>query len=754
MDIRLSDFFRFNPFDNKNSSEFLKLLPEISRSEDGKIIDAVDVFWKYFYYDNTELLGSTTQELIDNIGDPNIHFIVFKGPSGSGKTTYLNNIIREKEKFFKDPKDTPLFDVINLIEHPFTSTTEPSLLLNVLYNKILGVVDPFFIKILYQTIKEGEKKLPKESQRVKLLMESYTNFMNVLAKCNRINSVNPIRDKICQFIKSVDKISEVIAYYFIFYIIKNCIIDKREELDFKSMVFVFDNLDELEFRYLARNLAIDFFDAFSKAQEFLNLLKKTNTIAGGYDFISHCTLIESVREGFVADSNTSQFEEACQHIDRIDNGSSTIQFDINYKDFTHNIAKMRYDLYELCLEKEGQVLKRGRFGNGELLVTEKAQIDNLSNLFNNDYRMTLSCLSKAFTEDISAWKEMALNDNDCILGVRGMMLFHMLKALYTRGNNAFSDYISAELNDESCNKNRMYMSLLANNDGMEKRKADGYSPQDDQGLSLRKFTEKVKFWYKDTEVSKIYESVFVSNNHNYSILACLEGNQIDTYFKSKDKEITLKNLCKSLADCYINNPDELNAVKIVVNPVCSSYTKDVFINFEYFNLISIHKKDLYNAKSLFQYESYEEVASCLKRVYNITKTIVKRADSYVCEKCKYCDLHSENKEQQCFIQIQKLNEDGFLINNSLYKTRVINSHINYLDSFRKMMWHKYHEHDQEMYEKFHNLILSYINYYINNLFYNEKGLIDKSKLFIEINDRYEEAKSTGCNEWVSISIGR
>ena len=750
--MELSDFFKFNPFDNKNSTEFLKFLPETQKTENGEIVDVKDEFWKLFYYDNMDILEGTTKELIDNIVEANVHFIIFKGPSGSGKTTYLHKIIRDCEKHFKGRLPiTPFFDVVNLIEHPYKSTTDVSLLQYAVLNKILVIIDHKLIKTIYQAIKEGEQIRPLDGHRVRETIDSFTDFRDALAKCNRLKSEGSIRKTICDFIGSVKRVSDIIAYYFIFYIFKFCL-NEGEGLHSKPAVFVFDNMDELELSYLARNLATEFCEAFSQAQTVFNMLKDS-AIVGNYNFVSNCTIIESVREGFVADSNTQQFINACQRIDRETNLTTTIQFEINYMDVTYNIAKKRFDLFRRYIENSGKELSDVWFENGELLVNEKRQIYNLSKLFNYDYRMTLSCLSGALTENISAWKEVAINDRDCIVGVRGFMLFHILKTLYKRGNNAFRNYISAELNDNSCNKNRMFMSLLANNDGNDKGKIHGLNSLDDKNLSLREFTEKVKYWYENTDISDIYKTVFVSNNHNYSILATLEGDSIDEYFKKEDEKISLKNLCELLYKKFKTNPDELNAIRIVVNPVCREYTEEVFINYEYFNLISaVDKKELFRAQSLFQYDSYEDVESCLIRVYQITKTIVRKANQYVCDnKCGTCKSNPENREEMCNRQVQGLNNDGFLINKSLYKTRVINSHINYLDAFRRMMWIKYHKHNQETYERFHNLILDRINNYIN-LFY-DKGVIEKSDLFDRISKRYDEAKSAGAGKWVSVSIG-
>ena len=119
------------------------------------------------------------------------------------------------------------------------------------------------------------------------------------------------------------------------------------------------------------------------------------------------------------------------------------------------------------------------------------------------------------------------------------------------------------------------------------------------------------------------------------------------------------------------------------------------------------------------------------------------------------EVSKEKKENGCTKRVKKLDEDGFLIKrNFLYKTRVINSHINYLDSCRKMMWLKYHEQDHEMNAAFHDLFLNYINKYFD-LFYDKDGVINKAAedKFQEIKKNYDIATSTGCEIWIPISIG-
>lgn len=745
MKITVSDFLRFSPFDNKINSDFLRQVYS-ERAEDD-VIDKENEFWENFYFDNTKYFQNTINELVEKIQDGNIHFILFKGPSGSGKTTFLKQIIRQKKEFFNDNIDTPIFEMINLIERPIESITGPKLLVSVLHGKIIDVADENLIRKIYYTIANSGKNTSKEIVEMSSSIGSYSSLLNILGSCSEEFSIKELID----YVNSVKDVSEVIALFFIFYIFKRCLtIDEldKNKYHYSPIVFVFDNLDELESKYLVRNLTTDIRDAFSKVQKFFDNLKDTETIAGKYDFVSKCTIIESVRQGFVADVKSCQLKE------RLDEQSFPLQFDGGYRKSLFEISDIRIGLYQKFQKKTNQDTNQI---NKDLIEKEKDYIEKLGQLFNYDYRTTLDYLSGALKEDISSWKVFANNDSDCRVGIRGLLLFYVLKSLYIK-NDAFEKYVLAELRENSCNRYRMYLSLLSNI-YLEETKKKNISEK--PYVSLGEFTRRVRTWYNFIPVSSIYSTLFVCDNKNFSLPASLEGEKIDEFYRNEKYNVTLKGLCEYVSRLYKDNPDELNEINIVVNPVCLEYTKRVFINYEYFNLISVADLDdpdsLYGSKSLFQYDTYEDIESCLRRVYKVTKLIINRADEQVCRRCglKCSTLDLDLKKTMCTTQIASLDENNFLIvPNTLYKTRVVTQHINYLDSFRKMLWLKYHEKNPEKNDIVQKLLLKYINQYI--ALYRDSRVVNNSAedAISDIEKDYAEACRKGSSEWYSVKIGR
>ena len=223
----------------------------------------------------------------------------------------------------------------------------------------------------------------------------------------------------------------------------------------------------------------------------------------------------------------------------------------------------------------------------------------------------------------------------------------------------------------------------------------------------------------------------------------------------------MKGLCEYVTKLYNEDTDKLNEIKIVVNPVCSIYAEHIFIHFEYYNLISIANLDdyevLYGSKSLFQYDAFEDIESCLKRVFIVAKQVIQTADDHVCKICgkgRQCDSFDiKMKRDFCNSQVINLDKTDFLIKNTPYKTRVITSHINYIDTFRKLLWFKYHENNQEIAVSLNTLLLDYINKYIT-LFQKSKFIIKgpSENIMRGILGNYRKARKKGASEWLPVAV--
>ena len=733
----ISDYLEFSPFDNKISDDFLKDIPENSSHPD-RPINKEEEFWNRFFVEySANQYENTIITLQNAIHKSNTHYILFIGPSGSGKTTFLNYLIRNRHKYFDD---NLAIGMVNLIESPTSAEIKSTLLHEVLDDIILKHLNERVITEISRNIIIHDKNNP--SWDIQWLIgndyDLHDKFYDFIGYCRNTFSKNRVRS----FCRSINDISDKIALYIIAFIFDKCLKENN------PCVFIFDNLDELEQTYLVESLNNDLLTAFSKVQGFF----KNYVLTTDYPFVSKCTFVESVRRNFVATVNS------CQFIERVEERVSTIIFDSGYKRNLYDIFKKR-----VCMFQEHQKNSpdketfHAKNFNISTIDIEKPYIERLCRLFNLDYRMTLSSLADALEEEIVYWGSIALKDSDCRLGIRGFLLFYVLKRRLKNHKSRFTKYVNDELSRNSCNRNRMYFSLLTNmytdEDGSFKKKKH----TDNLHVSLLEFTNRVKMWYKDVPVKSMYETLFVSGYRNYSLPASLEGDTIENFLHEEKYNVSLQSLCNHVAELYSRDKDELSNVDIVVNPLCLEYTQHVFIHYEYFNLLSIvnerNMELLYGAKSLFQHDTKEQIKSCMDRVFEMTQWVVNKADNHVCQIChKDCDHKS--KKNDCNDAIKSLQDNGFLIQkNILYTSRVITSHINYLDSFRKLLWNKHHDKNKIENAELQKCVVDVIEKYID--LYHSKQVENKAADIVmkNIEKNLMFAKNNGYDVWTAIKIG-
>lgn len=722
----LSDFLEFSPFDNKVSAEFLKDIPNITIEADGSI-DKVKAFWEKFFVVYTVVQYKDTIEKIkEAINEQNRHYILFIGPSGSGKTTFLNYLIKYKNQYLDE---NLAIDMVNLIEDASNAGIGPEIIHDNLDAKIVQYLNQDVVIELAKYIVSYEKREP--TWNIKWLKGEDSIFYNFVAYNRRHYSPY----NILQLCNKIKDISDKISLYFISFIMNKCITEK------KPCVFIFDNLDELDQLYLLETLNLDLLTGFSKAQEFFEKI----VLDSEYPFLSKCTIVESVRRNFIATVNSTQFTE------RVEKSSVTINFDSGYKQNGREIIEKRGELH-FFTNKEDFVknnLEYAKRFNISIIEKEKDYLEKIFRLFNLDYRTTMSSLSEGLKKEIVSWGRISEADKNCRVGIRGFLLYSILKYRLTKVDTRFKKYLDEDLSNNNCNKYRMYLSILANMNTVkgEKGKLDNIH------VSLLDFTDRVKEWYKNVTVLSIYETLFVSGYHNYSLPANLEGETINNYLREKQYSVTLPSLCKHLAELYKTDRDSLDNVDIVVNPLCFEYSEHVFIHYEYFNLLSVcckHSEELLlKSKSLFQYDNFEDIKSCTNQVYDMAESIIKKADKHL---CMICNKKCEAKSSECGSAIKKLQDHGFLIQNMPYTTRVITSHINYLDSYRKLLWIRFHD-NKGLNNAIQNQLVSVIQKYITLFRTKEVQNDSANNLIMHIEQNVDFAKNNGYDVWTPIVTG-
>ena len=95
-------------------------------------------------------------------------------------------------------------------------------------------------------------------------------------------------------------------------------------------------------------------------------------------------------------------------------------------------------------------------------------------------------------------------------------------------------------------------------------------------------------------------------------------------------------------------------------------------------------------------------------------------------------------------------EDGFCINKTMYVTRVITSHLNYLEQYRAFMWRK-SGLDPEKMHKIQAIVIEHMDKYLD--LWDNRRIVENKRLLYRYKDNVTKAKQMLENlEYASIEI--
>lgn len=645
------DLNRFAPFDNKTEQNY----PLEKQSQESP----EDYFWNHVFVDYPPLCNVKIKEFENAVRNSSINSVLFYGYSGTGKTTFLHYIDRKYKIRYSDLFDS---DFVNLIRNP-GSTDSISIIVSALDDKIkenltTEVAENFIL--FYDRYVESvpSEKANWPSKFLKDIGYDYTySFLNFLGKCSYKYSKQNIQ-YLCDSIKTL---SEKIALYVICYIINRCLKNN------KIGIVVFDNLDELDQIHLSQLLDDDLYTAYSKAQSFFECFIPE------YGFKAMCTFVKSIRITNNAFRNKSQLD------DRSKSTSKEIIFD--------------------CLADSYEIIKKRNSQNDgdilQLIKMEKVFIRNsLSKLYNYDIRALLFSFGEDFYKTKSMILRKILVDEDCKVIGRGCILFKILQARNNVTDAPFLIDATEAIRLKYCDVLRMALTTLANMANVKTNHPSYGNGKSSnlQSVSLLDFTNRLRFWYGESiSVKDLYRKIFVSSYHNYAMPATLSGTTVELFIKDNNKT-DLAEISDYFAEQYLSNRSRLEGVRIIVHPLCEIYANQVFIHYEYFNSLSLLDDDVDIEKkepvcSLVECQSMDEAIRCMDRVFLVTSKIIKNADGNFCQKCNSSSSCKHGKiSKECKSVTKGMYENDLLIKNTLYASRVITSHINYLDAYRKYIW--------------------------------------------------------------------
>lgn len=318
-------------------------------------------------------------------------------------------------------------------------------------------------------------------------------------------------------------------------------------------------------------------------------------------------------------------------------------------------------------------------------------------------------------------------------GARGLFLFRIFYSRMSNMLSRFRKYAEADISQDGCNMYRMLFTLLANMSNYFTDSENTYSShQRGANITLLEFTERIQRWYNQAAVKVIYETLFVSGNISHAIPATLSGDVVNQFIAKMQYMASLTSLCEYISDLYKNDKTMLSHVDILVNSLCAAYAEKVFIHFEYFNVLSLMDNRVDSRlkqpeNSLFQLTRKDDFVKCLDRVFRKTSDIINKSDKHFCSHCKNekgCPKGNGNWRNNCMEAINIFANEKFLIKDTLYVSRVITSHINYLDIFRQYQALLSENEEGKIDRNINLTIIEYIERYIS--LYENKAVRDET----------------------------
>ena len=704
-ELSINTVLEYSPYDNKCPSPFGR---RKSPKEEEELFYSSELFVHY------PVESSKIQnELSAKVEDKNIHTLIFYGASGSGKTTFL-------KYFFREKADSYNCHFINLLDNPSVLDSDACVRITIMY-ALRSIFTEDVARQFYLSYQEYKKrKAPEKVEIMQFLglgLERFLAFCNLYSRkgsnlnLHRINEFNLSTQQLL----SLYVISAVVA---------------RKD-DPRPLVFVFDNLDEVDKQYINSVLYETLGSAFSIAQEYCERILL-------YDFLGQVTFLMSFRidNERVFRSNEANDRNRILFCNREEYDYS---YQVNYDDFLE--ARIRY--YEKIGGKDKE-LKNKYDEIKALIKSEKRFFEQfIKPLYSYDYRMfTHYSIKEALHNRIVFIPETLKQQSkgrDAQMGARGMLLFYSLSGMLRDDKSRFSTYVKEEFSDNECNVYRMSFSLLSNMCGWDRQSEElvKVMKTDEMGFNAKtksvhliSFMERILPWYSEKSnnaISKILKGLIGSTASSFECPITLLGDDIFKYIKDLKKDFSMSAFASKVTQDYINDPNSLSSVEIQVNPLCIVYASRVFIHYEYFNLIStewnnkaMNKKGMsYVPRPLFQLTSSEQdlknIELCLAYTFETAKSIIENADKHFCATCKKWKKGQPCKSD-CKSSVDRFIHDGLSFNNTLHATRIVTNHINYLESYRRFLWFqnvddKHTDVDVQIQRIIITQVLEYINFY-------------------------------------------
>ena len=711
--ITTSKILKFNPFDIESS--------DLESIEKEKKVE--------FFFDNlfveTKAFKQYQQQLLNSItpdGEFLKNLIFIHGYSGNGKTTFLN-------WFKKELDDDFYFDIVNINSIPASSNK--TVLSKVIYYKIKELINSEpFQSVKYYLDNALEKHDFLSVDQILYLHE----YNELLSRKRSLEKEKPDdfkeKLKVKKHLESFKKMfsnREILFLYILELIIRN------HDKNYKSLTIVFDNLDEIAFEYMTEDLWKDFKAVRS------NLMIFFDDHNAKFDFSRRFIFLLVFREA-------NLLINASHHEERIDNTRKSIKLllaDSNLKKSSSGKKVIEQRL--LYLRRTRNINTDSVYKLANTIVEESYTNRVFFPLFNYDYRKLMNMVVDVAEYEMNSnknnfipWRYKNFKKESPYLA-RGMFFHRIIDYLLKKG---YIHDLARKPDDQIidsngyCRPSRVLLTIifrLSYPKGL---------PKDEFLLHLEK-PKKISIVDLIEEYFKIYNNatlffndlslLFNISKGSWAHLISIYNKKIskDSNYEisfSEEKSVVENWLIKAISfDQLKNYFSEENNIQLHLNASGYIYLRYIITHFEYFTTLNTYRnggkrdslfESFKNLNYLIKEEKFEfeilieEVLKKLSRYQNNTTNFLKN----VVAKTKNISIHEYlNNTNYTFLRSNQHAP-------SLYFTRVINTHLSYIEELRKFLFTK---EGQKLISKLNNHSIKDLNLIIIKLMERYINLLEK-----------------------------
>ena len=588
---------------------------------------------------------------------------IIHGYKGCGKTTlahYLSQYLSFRNYIltFDSTIDTTMLVRKQLMMH--------------IYNNIIDdMIDECRITKKMLSIFYRNKKNIAFFDRFFDARDTYINFfqlMEVMANTNP-NELESIKKRIKEQLQTSFVINELFTILILWDVAFRLINNKGQKC-----IFIFDNLDVL-IHYEPLHDLFNEYSAFCNNCRYLfDNLSDDSLTKTGYNPFQDYTFIFIMRE-------TTKATIIEHFSDRYPNSQSYLEYEVSNLIPKEKILEKRLT-YIINSPHVSDHMKKTANDLCELL-NDRFLKDNFFSLFNNDYRTSIDTLCEiiemndSFVQDYLNIKKNYPHNTS--VGSHGLFIRSLCDLFYEKGylgKFMFTEYTKDKTKRSilSINISRLILTYLKN-------RCTVYSPKgkkrEDINISLLEIFEKFD---GICDLHVVIEAIWFM----FELRIESFWNHLITFQKLTNLDFS--NLEQQLSEYFSPNKVNANYSTIRITPAGRFFLDDILIHFEYYSCrlqISDDSMSLFDrvnatyVKNEFAFETIirntvKEVKECCLRLSNYYKVIFQN-------ECQYDD----DKFLVSPFAFHKLDIEDRVVNHMFHGERIIHSHINYLDVYRR-----------------------------------------------------------------------